>query len=326
MANGMQSYSNSGNNSAATSNSPRPYIKNEPQDDTDRFSSSFSQHPDAYSMSAGSEFQMQQGGFGAMDFGGTDSVDPSELTVQTGGGFFQGGYANSQGGSSFMGTGGALDDDDIRASFDMDPVTSRGGVQDMQYYSGINGQKSNNMDNYSHTPDGPPAGSPYIRTFPQEQYRRLYDEGIGSPSSYSSPIIGSDTTQDTDFSSGQYNIPRKQKVRPGDRSERSPSVMSPKTTGLNGLPLGGGPGSSSLPVQAMHISHRHHKSLSSQWGDGTPNSYLDRPCREHESQCVHLKTIGSASLPSMPVIVPPFLAPSTGGAHGAMLPWRGGGE
>lgn len=287
MANGMQAYSGAANNSAVAANSPQPYIKNEPQDDSGRFSiHQYSHHPDAYSMSPTSHFQTQHGGFSDSDFGAGDSIDPSELSVQTGFNMqpFPA-YPSTQGVSSYMGNGSSIHDDELRAiqtgdfvDLDHSPE-SRVNGQSIQFYSDMNGHKNGNgpqnIDTFSHTPENAPVGSPFIRSFPQEQYRRLYDDGpAGSPSSYNSPAIGSDSTQDTDY--GSYMIPGKRKPRAGERSERSPSVMSPKTPGLGGLSLGGGPVSSSLPAQPMHITHRHHKSLSSQW-DGTPGSFMDSP-------------------------------------------------
>jgi hypothetical protein len=300
MANGMQAYNSSNNNNGAP-NSPAPYIKNEPQDDTSRFSNQHQQpfnHPDAYSMSANSHFT-QHGGFGDQGFHAGDSIDPSELTVQSGG-FMQSfsPYPSNQS-VSYLGGGSGVDDDDLRATlegdqndpFDLDQQPQhRGNGQDLSFYPDMEGGNKHgngngvaagaqNMDVFSHTPENAPAESPYIRPFPQ--YRQLYDgPSAGTPSSYNaSPIIGSDSTQATNFDHFMNN--GKRKTRPGlDRSDRSPSAMSPhtpKTPGIGALTLGAE--SASLPAQPIQNSHmrQHHKTLSNQW-DGTPgsqNSYMD---------------------------------------------------
>ncbi|KAA8897227.1 hypothetical protein FN846DRAFT_261753 [Sphaerosporella brunnea] len=280
MANGMQAYN--GNTNGAR-NSPTPFIKNEPQDDTARFQS-FSQHPDAYSMSANPHFQTQHGGFSDADFGGNDSVDPSQLTVQTGGFNFPA-YSSSQGGLGFMNGGGALSigDDDLRAGLQEDFLDglesgdTRENGQDVFSYNELNRHRKNGngvptSQSYSHTPENPPAGSPFIRGFPQDQYQRLYKGPGDSPSSYQqSPLIGSGST-------GHFDgfMAHKRKDGPG-RSERSPSAMSPRTPntpGLHGLSIVGAE-SMSLPGQPIHM--RHQKTLSNPW-DATPgSSYLDSP-------------------------------------------------
>jgi hypothetical protein len=282
MANGMQAY-NGSNNGAR--NSPAPYIKNEPQDDTVRFQS-FSQHADAYSMSANSHFQTQHGGFSDADFGGNDSVDPSELTVQTGGFMNFPTYPSSQGGMSFMNGGGGLSisDDDLRADL-FDGLDSAGAREDGHNafsYTEINGNRKNGNGNgiYSHTPDNPPAGSPFIRGFPQDQYRRLYGGETGaSPSSYqqSSPLIGSGSTGHFD----DFMHKRKDGAAM-DRTERSPSVMlsprTPHTPGLHGISIGGAEpmGVQGQPIHNAHL-RQHQKSISNPW-DGTPgSSYMDSP-------------------------------------------------
>ncbi|KAI5855692.1 hypothetical protein BZA05DRAFT_416349 [Tricharina praecox] len=284
MANGMQAYNGTSNGGPG---SPTPFIKNEPRDDAINFQQ-FSQHPEAYSMSANSHFQTQHGGFTDQDFGGADSIDPSELTVQNGG-FSFGTYSSNQGLGFMNGGGGGLSigDDDLRAGlrddlFDGLDAPRRGN--DMYSYSDMNGdRKVGNGAEYSHTPDNPPAGSPYMRGFPQhDQFRRLYNDPAESPSSYNSPVIGSDSTQGTNFDG--FMNPQKRKNGPigMDRSERSPSVMSPRTPNtpaLHGLSLTGAE-SISLPAQPIQNAHlrQHHKTLSNPW-DGTPgsSSYVDSP-------------------------------------------------
>ncbi|KAI5780497.1 hypothetical protein EDC01DRAFT_275881 [Geopyxis carbonaria] len=296
MANGMSAYN--GNNGA---HSPTPFIKNEPQDDSNRFTQhhgGFNSQSDAYSMSAGSQFH---------GFHTEDSIDPSALSmpIQQNGGFM-GGFSSlqgNQGGLSYMGGGGGVDDEDLLATLDERPDghynvdhhqhENYGNPQDMStlnnLFPDMDGESKGNgipVDHvFSHTPENAPAESPYIRSFPTQQYRQLQNYNgntIETPSSYNaSPIIGSDSTQGTHFD--QYMSTGKRKVRPGMErtgSQRSPVGMSPhtpKTPGLGALSLG--TESSSLPgqpIQNSHLGHRHHKSLSNQW-DGTPGSYMESP-------------------------------------------------
>lgn len=298
MTNGMQAYSS--NNGAP--NSPAPFIKNEPQDDTHRFSQQggFNHHPDAYSMSAGGNSN-----FGHDDF--ADSIDPSALSmpVQQNGGFMQGFGSLQQGGGgmSYMGGGGGgIDDEDLLATLDQDRPNGHydAGHQDqynhqqdtMSHYfndvddnkNGVSSAQNIDSHSFSHTPDNAPIGSPYIRSFPQ-QYRQLqsYNGATAeTPSSYNaSPVIGSNSTQGTNFD--QYMTTAKRKTRPEMEragSQRSPigiSPHTPKTPALAGLSLG--PESSSLPgkpITNSHMGHRKSQSISSHW-DGTPGSYMDSP-------------------------------------------------
>jgi hypothetical protein len=291
MANGMQGYNNNGGTT-----SPTPYIKHEPQDDSHRFtqnSQQFNQHPDAYGMPANNHFQ-QHGGFD-QNFAGGDSVDPSELTMpiqQNGGGFMQGfsSFPNNQG-MSYTGGGGGLDDEDLLATlggqpngtFELDNQEQHENYPHM--YSEDNKPAAQNMENaFSHTPENAPISSPYIRSFQHPQYRQLGFNGAAAetPSSYNaSPVIGSDSTQGTNFDN--YMGSGKRKPMPGmerTASQQSPATMSPKTPGIASLSLGG-PEHSSLPpqpIQNAHMSHRHHKSLSGQWDTpGSQASYIDSP-------------------------------------------------
>ncbi|CCX30086.1 hypothetical protein FPQ18DRAFT_55717 [Pyronema domesticum] len=299
MANGMHGYNSTTTNGAP--NSPAPFIKNEPQDDNSRFSNhqQFSHHPEAYSMSANSGFN-HNGGFDNSDFQPSGSVDPQNLSIQTGG-FFPS-YGNSvQNMSAFIGggnSGNAIDDDDLRASLapDQDFLLDNSPHHDPY---GSNNSHANgvtrNADVYSHTPDQIPAGSPYARApYP---YGRLYDDAAGTPSSYNaSPIIGSGSTQSTHFDAAMAN--GKRKTRLGYDVDRSPSVMSPhtpKTPAITALSID--PQSASLPGQPIHM--RHHKSFSGQW-DGTPQSYdlhspLHSPIPTQIQPNMHF---GGKSLPS----------------------------
>ncbi|KAL7276363.1 hypothetical protein RUND412_000666 [Rhizina undulata] len=317
----MQAYNSSSNgiNSGNGPNSPAPYIKNEPQDESGRFLQQAPYHHDAYN----------------------GSIDPSELTmspglpIQQNGGFMQS-YSNFPS-SQNIGyvSSGAIDDEDLIALGNLDDRQLHGNGQfDMNHHSSaqnvnhddyptyqnlfpnIEGDQSrghsgatgipvsgSNIDVYSHTPDNAPAESPFVRNFTQ-QFRPLpstYNGTAAEPaSSYNSPIVGSDSTQGTNFD--QYMATGKRKTRPGiDRttSRKSPisrSPHTPKTPGLTGLSLGNNEATAvpSQPISTSHMSaHRHHKSLSSQW-DGTPGSnlsYIDSP----------LSSPGQASAPHLQI-------------------------
>jgi len=366
MANGMQAYnSNSSHNgmgSGNVPNSPAPFIKNEPQDESNRFlhQPPYHHHPDAYSMPGHQQFH-QQGGFNEPNYNGGDgSIDPSELTmspsmpIQQNGGFMES-YPNYSSGNNnvgYMSSGGAVDDEDLLALGNLNErhhVQNNGqfGIDQHQeqrhghgdgYSSlhhlfpemdgsgdrnsaGENGTSTGttNMDQiYSHTPDNnPPAESPFIPSFPAQQFRQLQHPYNGAtadtPSSYNaSPVIGSDSTQGTNFD--QYMTTGKRKNRPAlerNGSRKSPNSRSPhtpKTPGIGSLSLGGESSSvPAQPIQTSHMaSHRHHKSLSNQW-DGTPSSqisYIDSPLSSPGASHVHpqisdvFKSGKHASLPA----------------------------
>ncbi|KAG0640668.1 hypothetical protein HOY80DRAFT_787402 [Tuber brumale] len=172
---------------------------------------------------------------------------------------------------------------------------------------------------YSHTPDNnPPTESPFIHSFPPppQQFRQLQHPYNGAtvdtPSSYNaSPVIGSDSTQGTNFD--QYMDPGKRKSRTvleGNGSRKSPNSRSPhtpKTPGIGSLSLGGESSSvPAQPIQTSHMaSHRHHKSLSNQWDTpGSQISYIDSPLSSPGASHVHpqisdvFKSGKHASLPA----------------------------
>ncbi|KAI5839834.1 hypothetical protein DFP73DRAFT_201095 [Morchella snyderi] len=335
--NGMHAY-NSNSSSGNVPNSPAAFIKNEPQDES-RFLHQTPYH-DAYSMSSHS---YQQGGFGDQSYsaGGDGSIDPSELTmspsmpIQQNGGFYPNfSTSNNMG---YMGShmpdedlvatlGGPLDESHINnGQFDtnqndydnsthgslhlfpgMDRNTNGGG--------GENGASvgPTNIEMFSHTPDNAPQ-SPFIRGFHSLHFRQMDNSyngaTAGTPSSYNaSPVIGSDSTQGTNFD--QYMATGKRKARPAvlertssRKSPHSRSPHTPKTPGIGALSLE----SSSVPSQPIpptHINaHRHHKSLSNQW-DGNSGSYLDSPLSSPGHSTVHsqiadvFKSGKHASLPA----------------------------
>ncbi|RPA99300.1 hypothetical protein L873DRAFT_1828037 [Choiromyces venosus 120613-1] len=366
MANGMQAYnSNSTHNgmgSGNVPNSPAPFIKNEPQDESSRFlhqAPYHHHHPDAYSMPGHQQFH-QQGGFNEPNYNGGDgSIDPSELTmspsmpIQQNGGFIES-YPNYSSGNNnvgYMGSGGAVDDEDLLAlgnlderhvqnngQFGMDqhqeqrhghgddysslhhlfPEMEGGGDRNAAGENGTSTGSTNIDQMYSHTPDNnPPAESPFIHSFPPQQFRQLQHPYNGAtadtPSSYNaSPVIGSDSTQGTNFD--QYMATGKRKSGPvlernGTRkSPNSRSPHTPKTPGIGSLSIGGESSSvPAQPIQTSHMaSHRHHKSLSNQW-DGTPGSqisYIDSPLSSPGASHVHpqisdvFKSGKHASLPA----------------------------
>jgi hypothetical protein len=301
MSNGMQAYNNDNH---GDHNSPTPYIKNEPQDDGARFASQqpFGNHPDAYT-----HFQQHQGGFGEHQFTARDSIDPSELTmpIQQNGGFMHGfsSFSNNQG-LSYMSGGGGVDDEDLlatlddRPNFEVDHGTHHELSSSLQHLfpemdseskpsNGIS-MGTHNLDQhvFSHTPENAPAASPYLRSFPTQQYRPLpgfNGTAVETPSSYNaSPIIGSDSTQGTRFD--QYmTTGKRQGGMERSISQQSPAAMTPhtpKTPGLAGLSLGGLE-SSSLPASqsTQHpLGRGHHKSLSSQWEPpGPQTAFADSP-------------------------------------------------
>ncbi|KAG0134186.1 hypothetical protein HOY82DRAFT_577544 [Tuber indicum] len=342
IANGMQAYnSNSSHNGMGSGNAP------------------YHHHPDAYSMPGHQQFH-QQGGFNEPNYNGGDgSIDPSALTmspsmpIQQNGGFMET-YPNYSSGNNnvgYMGSGGAVDDEDLLALGNLDerhhvqnngqfgidhhqeqrhghgddyslqhffPDMDGGGDRSATGENGASTGATNVDPAYSHTPDNNPSTeSPFIHSFPPQQFRQLQHPYNGAtadtPSSYNaSPVIGSDSTQGTNFD--QYMAPGKRKSRPvleGNGSRKSPNSRSPhtpKTPGIGSLSLGGESSSvPAQPIQTSHMaSHRHQKSLSNQW-DGTPGSqisYIDSPLSSPGASHVHpqisdvFKSGKHASLPA----------------------------
>lgn len=328
MVNGMQAYNSNTHNrltGGTESSSPVPFIKDEPQDES-RFiphqqQTPYHHHPDAYSLPGHQQFHQQQGGFGEPNYNGGDgSVDPSELTMTSNGGFM-GTYRNYPSDSNNPGyniASGAIDDEDLLALGDLDDPRGQNnnqfGINSHQHDPrsthgegfttlhhlftldganrgppGENGASTGPDHIYSNTPDHASVGSPFIHPFqPAQQFRQLQHPYNGAtadtPSSYNaSPVVGSDSTQGTNFD--QYMDTGKRKARPileRSGSRKSPnSPHTPKTPGIGALSLGGDSSSvPAQPIQTAHMgSHRHQKSLSDQWG-GTPGSqlsYIDSP-------------------------------------------------
>lgn len=197
---------------------------------------------------------------------------------------------------------------------DMEGDTNRGPAGE----NGASVGATNIEHMYSHTPDNAPQ-SPFIRGFPSLHFRQQLNHPYNgataeTPSSYNaSPVVGSDSTQGTNFDT--YMTTGKRKARPAvlertssRKSPHSRSPHTPKTPGIGSLSLGGESSSvPAQPIQAAHMSgHRHHKSLSNQW-EGTPGSnisYLDSPLSSPGHSTVHsqiadvFKSGKHASLPA----------------------------
>lgn len=349
IANGMHAY-NSNSSSGNVPNSPAPFIKNEPQDESRFLHQTPYHHPDAYSMSGHQSYQ--QGGFGdqAYSGGGDGSIDPSELTmspsmpIQQNGGFMQS-YPNFSTSNNMGYMGSCVPDEDLAATLGTlgDGHMQNNGHFDVnQNEYGPSNNTHNSLHNlfsdiegdanrgpageggasvgatnieqiYSHTPDNAPQ-SPFLRGFQPLHFRQQLNHPYNgataeTPSSYNaSPVVGSDSTQGTNFD--QYMSTGKRKARPAvlertssRKSPHSRSPHTPKTPGIGALSLE----SSSVPaqpIQAAHMSnHRHHKSLSNQW-EGPSSSYLDSPLSSPGHSTVHsqiadvFKSGKHASLPA----------------------------
>lgn len=288
-SNNMHAYS-SNSSSGNVPNSPAPFIKNEPQDESRFLHQTPYHHPDAYSMSGHQSYQ--QGGFTDQSYSGGDgSIDPSELTmsssmpIQQNGGFMQS-YPNFSTSNNMGYMNGGIPDEDLVATlgslseshlqngqFDVNHQNEYGPSHnthnslhglftDMEGDAnrgpaGENGASvgATNIEHmYSHTPDNAPQ-SPYIRGFPSLHFRQQLGPYNGAtaetPSSYNaSPVIGSDSTQGTKFD--QYMSTGKRKNRPAVL-ERTSSRKSPHSRSPH-TPKTPGIGSLSLGGESSTVS------------------------------------------------------------------------
>lgn len=295
-------------------NSPPPFIKNEPSDNSSDFSGKFSHHTfsDAYSISGG-QYHHQSSNFGQ---GHYESIDPSALTMSSDmsndhqgsmprnipipqhGGFVQS-YPNF---GPSQGMGYMISDDEL-LSLDL---TKNDGLHDYSHTGAdsIDGYDlhsiitrhemplSHHDSGYSQTPDNAPGEPTFVRPFQGHQFRMQQSSynsaAVETPSSYASPIGRSASTQGSEFDN-YMNANGKRQSRHGidiNGSRKSPlskSPHTPKTPGIAALSLNG-TDSSSLPpqpIQNHHMGlHRHHKSLPNGQWDGTPSShlsYMDSP-------------------------------------------------
>ncbi|KAI9716450.1 MAG: hypothetical protein M1812_005345 [Candelaria pacifica] len=298
---GLDIFNSSGN--MAGTGSPSPFIKDEP-DDLSFNSHRFTTNPQGYSMpqqQVGSQFGPTQSG----------SIDPSELSVQTGqnGSFMQYPFGSQQNLSSSFNLGNAgIGDDELLDLCNLDDTQGdEFGFQPGQNgFSGHNdlhqeqdsihsmypthtgslsmGHQGPMNQIYSHTPDGGPIQSPFIQGnfnydhFRQVQPQQNFGHAIETTSSYNAPrnhAVAGDIRSgslDHTYIGGRPRSKMSQGMDRKDSNSRSP--MTPKTPALGGLNLGTPESGSfpSQPIRTHHLGqHRHQKSLSNQW-DSTPAS------------------------------------------------------
>ncbi|KAI9814422.1 MAG: hypothetical protein M1827_003278 [Pycnora praestabilis] len=309
----------------AGTGSPPPFIKDEPDDH--HF------NPNRY-MTNHQGFGMTQQQFGHQ-FGGPqgESIDPSELSMQSGS-FMQYPFGSQQNlSSSFnLGNSGIADDElldlgdlngapgddglfhgtqnnfagpnnvhqDLASMQSMYPNQSHAGSMSMGHQGQMN-------QIYSHTPDGAPIQSPFIQNnFNYDQFRPMppQQQNLGHSTENPSPYSHS---LDPNYMNAR---PKPRAHQSLDRkASQSRSPMTPKTPALGGLNLGT-PESGSFPSQPIHthnLGHRQQKSLSNQW-DSTPGSVhsygVDSPLSSpgqpsHHAQISEILKSGKhASLPA----------------------------
>ncbi|KAL1958603.1 hypothetical protein VTO42DRAFT_4200 [Malbranchea cinnamomea] len=235
-----------------TDTNSAPFIKHEPDDQVNP--NQFMMTQNTFGMPSPASFGNQFG-----NSGGNDGVDPSDLTMQTGG-FMSNAFSSTQNLSSSFNFGNSaietseLLDLDFSGQNGMSRENSMGMIPEQRQPAGISMSHQGQMSHiYSETPDGAPIQSPFLRgSFNYDQFRPVPQQHTPHASS---PHMN--------------NIPFHRAGFPNSSDARSP--MTPKTPALGGLNIGT-PESGSFPSQPIRVgSLQHHKSLSVQW-DGTPGS------------------------------------------------------
>ena len=249
------------------------------------------------------------------------SVNPSELSGQNGDfNDFTFNQQSNMSGSFNMGNSHFRDDElldlelnDIsRNQGQMGHHSTAHDHQDMHDMFANQNQMHNQNPQHmfpTNTPNGDPIQSPFANsqfnyaTY-QQQQQQLAQQAHMSP--HMRPVPGQ-MQGEFNFAGprSRHSLPHVMDRKPSD--SRSP--MTPKTPALGGLNLGGTPDSGSIPSQPIHASslgHRHHKSLSEQWGStpGSLQSDMYSPLASPANATSHaaisevLKSGKHASLPS----------------------------
>lgn len=300
-----------------------PFIKDEP-DDWNFNSGNFLNNQPGFDMHMNQHFRQ------------AGSIDPSELTMQSGN-FSQYGFGSQQNmSSSFnMGNSGIGDDELLdldlndtskahahahngqsippgQGSAYQDHNTNSHGFfhnQGPQVAAGNHGQ-ANQI--FSNTPDGGPIQSPFIhgnfnygQFMPMQPQHQLSNHRSPYMRPTSGPVGGlheNNYVNTRPRGSVPYAFDRK--------ASDSRSPMTPKTPALGGLNLGGTPDSGNFPSHPILTNStnqsRHQKTLSNQW-DSTPaslHSYVESPLASPGHPANHaqiseiLKSGKHASLPA----------------------------
>ncbi|PLB43971.1 putative HLH transcription factor [Aspergillus steynii IBT 23096] len=252
-------------------------------------------------------FMMSHSGYMSNQFGNTDGVDPSELTMQNGG-FMSYPFGSQQNMSSSFNFGNSGIDTDELLDLEINGhnngihrADSMNFLQDQTHSSaGISMSHPGQMSQmYSNTPEGAPMHSPFMHnSFNYDQFRAMNQQG-----QQSAPHMQSAGSH---FEQSYLNGKTRPSLQAVDRSADGRSPMTPKTPALGALTLGT-PESGSFPTQPIRtgLQHRHQKTLSNQW-DGTPgsaHSYVESPISSpshphHAGISEILKSGKHASLPA----------------------------
>lgn len=251
-------------------------------------------------------FMMSHSGYMSNQFGNTDGVDPSELTMQNSG-FMNYPFGSQQNMSSSFNFGNSgIDTDElldleINGHNGIHRADSMNFLQDQTHSSaGISMSHPGQMSQmYSNTPEGAPMHSPFMHnSFNYDQFRPMNQQG-----QQSAPHMQSAGSH---FEQNYLNGKTRPSLQAVDRSADGRSPMTPKTPALGALTLGT-PESGSFPTQPIRtgLQHRHQKTLSNQW-DGTPgsaHSYVESPISSpshphHAGISEILKSGKHASLPA----------------------------
>ncbi|TAQ87931.1 hypothetical protein B7494_g3744 [Chlorociboria aeruginascens] len=278
-----------------------PFIKDEPEDQ-------FFSHNQRFMGGTQQGYNISQPHFNQFGSHG-GSINPSDLTVPGNGmAIPNGGYGSSFQNNNFAAQASnpsagfskgisTFADDELLDSLETinESHPNQAGMQnngqdfglDFEFsqnmYSGHNGTNSlsvdpNQINGFSHTPDGDPIQSPFVHNFNHAQFRHMqpqhgFGNSLHSPASYNgSPLPGSDIHNSPGDGNFGKQRPRLAQVMQGRKSSTGRSPLTPKTPAISALNLGSAE-SSSFPSQPIRTtqSHRHQKTLSGQW-DQTPSS------------------------------------------------------
>lgn len=208
--------------------------------------------------------------------GGSNSIDPSELSVGSGN-FNQYNFGGSNMSASYnMGGAAAFGEDEL-----LDSLSNPHDFNNMQSSSaqGMNMNQSHMHTIYSSTPDGAPIQSPFVSGFDYSQFRPL-----NSIPHHMSPHQGAAYMNKRPSMQASH--------RKSSAEHRNP--MTPRTASKAGLHIGT-PDSNALQsngraIRAPNSGSRHQKTMSGQF-DSTPgsvHSFLDSPLASPSNLAHHI--------------------------------------